>query len=327
MADVTFQLVKGLRSQGHSCAMASVYDHFLSEREIKFTFDDSGTPFLRMGRAVDIDLHREELKKLIKSFDPDWISLQFVCYGLHPKGFVYGWGNRLASIAPSIPWEIMFHEIWIGERCCASLKERFIGRIQKYLVVDLVRKIAPRVIHTSNHTYAEILKTINLNPKVLPLIGGVKIPEVIKKEYGNSLLKEKLGLDESFERSEWWWTGIYGALHSNWVAEPLFSKLEKVARSLGKKIAFFHLGRSRGGDEYFTQLREKYDKTDFRIIVKDVRVAGRNTQGVKLINLDMGDVITAVARVVPDDTETEGGEGGEGGDDADSGQLSLAPTE
>ncbi|MEI6812961.1 MAG: DNA gyrase subunit A [bacterium] len=61
--------------------------------------------------------------------------------------------------------------------------------------------------------------------------------------------------------------------------------------------------------------------------VKDVRVAGRNTQGVKLINLDMGDVITAVARVVPDDTETEGGEGGEGGDDADSGQLSLAPTE
>ena len=37
--------------------------------------------------------------------------------------------------------------------------------------------------------------------------------------------------------------------------------------------------------------------------VKDVRVTGRNTQGVKLMNLDMGDLVTAVARVVPDDSE------------------------
>jgi DNA gyrase subunit A len=48
--------------------------------------------------------------------------------------------------------------------------------------------------------------------------------------------------------------------------------------------------------------------------VKDVRVAGRNTQGVKLMNLDGGDLISAVARVVPEDGEGEGGEG-EGGDE------------
>jgi len=56
--------------------------------------------------------------------------------------------------------------------------------------------------------------------------------------------------------------------------------------------------------------------------VKDVRVAGRNTQGVKLINLDMGDVITAVARVVPDDTAD--GEGvDEGEDTSPDDQLEL----
>ncbi len=37
--------------------------------------------------------------------------------------------------------------------------------------------------------------------------------------------------------------------------------------------------------------------------VSQVRVAGRNTQGVKLVNLEAGDVVTAVARVVPDDKE------------------------
>jgi DNA gyrase subunit A len=59
-----------------------------------------------------------------------------------------------------------------------------------------------------------------------------------------------------------------------------------------------------------------------RMSVKGIRVAGRNTQGVKLVNLDEKDVVMAVARVVPDDegegdasdsdVEPEGGDGAEG---------------
>jgi DNA gyrase subunit A len=45
-----------------------------------------------------------------------------------------------------------------------------------------------------------------------------------------------------------------------------------------------------------------------RMSVKGIRVAGRNTQGVKLVNLDQNDLVMAVARVVPDDEE-EGVEG------------------
>ena len=40
-----------------------------------------------------------------------------------------------------------------------------------------------------------------------------------------------------------------------------------------------------------------------RMPVKGIRVAGRNTQGVKLVNLDQNDLVMAVARVVPDDEE------------------------
>ena len=43
--------------------------------------------------------------------------------------------------------------------------------------------------------------------------------------------------------------------------------------------------------------------------VSQVRVAGRNTQGVKLVNLDAGDVVQAVARVVPDDKDDAAGDG------------------
>jgi DNA gyrase subunit A len=48
-----------------------------------------------------------------------------------------------------------------------------------------------------------------------------------------------------------------------------------------------------------------------RMPVKGIRVAGRNTQGVKLVNLDSKDLVMAVARVVPEEEgeESEGGEG------------------
>ena len=50
-----------------------------------------------------------------------------------------------------------------------------------------------------------------------------------------------------------------------------------------------------------------------RMPVKGIRVAGRNTQGVKLVNLDEKDLVMAVARVVPE----EEGEGPEGESESD----------
>ncbi len=47
-----------------------------------------------------------------------------------------------------------------------------------------------------------------------------------------------------------------------------------------------------------------------RMPVRGIRVAGRNTQGVRLVNLDGADLVTDVARVVPDD-DSESDEGAE----------------
>jgi DNA gyrase subunit A len=43
--------------------------------------------------------------------------------------------------------------------------------------------------------------------------------------------------------------------------------------------------------------------------VKGIRVSGRNTQGVKLVQLDDGDHVCDVARVVIEDDEPDTGEG------------------
>ena len=44
-----------------------------------------------------------------------------------------------------------------------------------------------------------------------------------------------------------------------------------------------------------------------RIFVKDIREAGRNTQGVKLINLDAGDKLQAIASVISEQQEDAAG--------------------
>jgi DNA gyrase subunit A len=48
-----------------------------------------------------------------------------------------------------------------------------------------------------------------------------------------------------------------------------------------------------------------------RMPVKGIRVAGRNTQGVKLVNLEANDFVMDVARVVPDDDTELGEDAGE----------------
>jgi DNA gyrase/topoisomerase IV subunit A len=39
--------------------------------------------------------------------------------------------------------------------------------------------------------------------------------------------------------------------------------------------------------------------------VKDIRTTGRSTQGVRLIKLDAGDVLSSVAKIVPEEEEVE----------------------
>ena len=60
-----------------------------------------------------------------------------------------------------------------------------------------------------------------------------------------------------------------------------------------------------------------------RSSVAQIRVTGRNAQGVKLVQLQEGDIVTAVARVVPDDGDAAGDDGAEVGDDSGAEMLEL----
>jgi DNA gyrase subunit A len=66
-----------------------------------------------------------------------------------------------------------------------------------------------------------------------------------------------------------------------------------------------------------------------RSSVDQIRVTGRNAQGVKLVQLQEGDVVTAVARVIPDDSAEvqDEDDGTEAGDDAEVLELTSEDDE
>ena len=55
--------------------------------------------------------------------------------------------------------------------------------------------------------------------------------------------------------------------------------------------------------------------------VSEISVIGRNTQGVKLMNLDKGDVVVDVARVILDDENVDELDGAEGAEDSTHDQV------
>jgi len=61
-----------------------------------------------------------------------------------------------------------------------------------------------------------------------------------------------------------------------------------------------------------------------RVPVEGIRISGRNTQGVKVMNLIAGDLVVDVARVVKED---DGDENGDGGDDEESPKPKKATTQ
>jgi DNA gyrase subunit A len=116
------------------------------------------------------------------------------------------------------------------------------------------------------------------------------------------------------------------------VVDPSATLLVAGEHGIGKRTAFdeYRL-QTRGGKGIITmKTNEKtgsvvgaltvIDKDEIMLLtqqgqmvrtpVKDIREAGRNTQGVKLINLTAGDKLTAIARVVSENEEDATGESG-----------------
>lgn len=237
VGDYTRQVSRALTATGHRCLLISLNDGEAT---------DDGESWcgrvLRLSGAASWASRTERALAALREFQPDWVSLQFVCYGFHPKGLTFGLAAQFAPLFAVGRGHVMLHELWIGESDEYGLKDRVVGSLQKRGMLRLLRVLRPAVVHTSNPVYVELLRRNAVSARELPLPGNIPVVEPESGWLETTMRSNRLIGPESFARDDWWVAGVFGTIHPHWDAAQWIEQLCDLAREQRKRLLVLHLG-------------------------------------------------------------------------------------
>jgi hypothetical protein len=237
------------------------------------TFVDGAPRFERQNsRGTDIDVLRlaaglswtsrvATAAPWLTEFSPDWLSLQFVPHGFHPKGLIGNLGRHLQPLCEGRRVQVMFHETWMGAARGSIVRHRIIGLLQRSAVMHMVLTLRPVIAHTSNSAYVAMLARAGIGARVLPLFGNIPAVDVPAGWMAGELLRAGVAQDCVKPRNASWWFGTFGSLHPEWEPEPLFSYISAAAAQSGRKVVIAAIGRQPGRVNRWQALQEKYSRS------------------------------------------------------------------
>jgi hypothetical protein len=174
VGDYVRQLASEIIRQGHFATAIALNDKFVD------TYSLETVDHLQLVRIPAVSSESDKydhLKKYIKDFNPEWISLQFVPFAFNKGGFTFGLGTHLKKISRNAKWHIMFHELWVGKDKGTNWKRELVSIIQKRLVSNLITKLSPQIIHTHLPVFYSKIKGLGRDAKQLPLFSNIKVFE------------------------------------------------------------------------------------------------------------------------------------------------------
>lgn len=263
VGDYTRRLAGELIRLGHQARMVGLNDSSTAERieEIQSTHGLE-VPVLRLPRSQGWAERTAQARAWVEAFGPDWISLQFVPFGFHHRGLVAALTKSLRTILSHRPLHIMFHEMWVGMERGAPLKNRLWGLGQRTLVLRLVRRLEPAVVHTNTPVYRNFLRSHGIDARLLPLFGTIPIAER-PDDYWLWPALTAAGCPVRDEtRDGLALVVFFGALYPEWQPEPLLTMLQRSAAKQGRRVGLVFLGRlGRTGELRCRELGRHYGDT------------------------------------------------------------------
>ncbi|MDB6041039.1 MAG: glycosyltransferase family 1 protein [Verrucomicrobiales bacterium] len=255
VGDYTRLLAEECERLGHACAIVALSDSYVGKKEET----SAGAHILRLPNNSSWSSRFSDLARFTTGFAPDWFSLQFVCFGFHPKGVSPFLAARLKRLIGSSPLQIMFHELWIGSELGALFRNRAMGALQKYFILNLIRKLSPEIINTSNSAYIHLLKEQGISAQLLPLFGALPV-QTLPGDHWIFPELQKVGIAITPEkRAEFWLFGMFGTLHPIWPPEPLFAMLREASIKSRRNIVILAIGRIGSGQSLWVSLAKEYE--------------------------------------------------------------------
>ncbi|MEP6668728.1 MAG: glycosyltransferase [Chthoniobacter sp.] len=237
VGDYTSLLAEECAHRGHIVTRIALNDGHAGE-----VIEAEG--LMRLPSSLGWDERCARARRRLEDFSPDWVSLQFVAFGFHPRGLVGRIASHVLALLIGWPVHVFLHELWLGEECGAAWKHRVLGWMQRRGLLAILRALDVRVVHTSNSAYVQLLRGHGIPAGRLPLFGSLPLPVLEKPRDTDSL---------TFV--------FFGTLHPVWPPEPLFTHL----RTLRRSITLCHLGEIGAGATLWERLENEWGR-DFNFL-------------------------------------------------------------
>jgi hypothetical protein len=257
VGDYSRRLAGALIRQGHPSVAVALNDPHIAATKFECQeIEGTSVDVMRLPSAAPWSSRVTEARRWVESFKPDWASLQFVIFGFHPKGLCFGLGKNLAAINSKTSWHVMFHELWLGLGENSPVRHRVCGALQRGIVLDIMRRLRPRVVHTQAEVFRIALGREKIAAAVLPLISNV--PYVKGDGWAEILepLVSQAGVKRP-ERKKLYLAGIFGAVYPEWKVEEVVNTLFPLLQQSQKRLMLVFHGRSNLTPAMFEQLENK----------------------------------------------------------------------
>lgn len=174
VGDYTRRLCFGLIRLGHNARIVSLCDQkvtiFTNQKQeaegVEVTVDRIPISSPNQQRLLWSN-------EILTEFQPDWISLQFVPYSFNKKGLPFWLPSFLNKLKGKHKWHIMFHELWIGMDSNATFKSKFIGLLQRGIVLNLLKSKDKIIIYTQTDLYQSKIADLGFKAQILPLLSNI----------------------------------------------------------------------------------------------------------------------------------------------------------
>ena len=239
VGDYTRRVCGQLIKLDYQVEMVSLCDHHVDSyvNEIQWV-EETKVNASRIPIVLSNDKRLLIVQKILKNFQPDRISLQFVPYSFNSKGLPFWLPAFLKKLKGSYKWHIMFHELWLGIDKESSFKHKFIGQLQQIIIKKIVHSITPHSINTQNKLYQYYLKSILINAEILPICGNIPLTG-LKKE--NKIFTQFV---------------LFGTIHIDAPFEDFISDLIRISSIFAKPLKFIFVGKNGNEVHNYTKVLE-----------------------------------------------------------------------
>jgi hypothetical protein len=241
VGDYVRHLAQVLSARGHACQVVALADRFADRCSVVID-PEHGFQIVRLRYTDWQHGNIRSAVEQVTKFQPDWASLQMVCYGFEHHGMLWRSARRFAQLRLAPHRHIMLHELWIGAGRMSSPKERAIGWLQRRLLLRAMRAWAPNAVHTSNSLYREMLRGAGVVADELAIPSNIPVIQ-IGREGMRDRLERRLSRG-SASASQPLLGGMFGHLPPELATGEWLECLVQTCARVARDLVIVQLGRS-----------------------------------------------------------------------------------